>query len=726
MKWRNLRIRTKLSLASGTVIILLLSIGAFALFNINSIGDSASGLSDKYLPLTILSNNISNTTQKALYAQKGFSKSYEQSFIEEEKKHIDSLKIYIEEAKQMANTFSDLTELTTVIESTEKAINDFTSSITETEQIGQKIVQNHERLQQLRIEIITEGNNYIASQRDLINYSLRTGVNPNVLRDYFHKIEIMQSSLLKTNEALFYILKAKSEGNIQSLASASENLNQIDEQITGLQKITRRVADNDKLSLIKNSVTGSISALYENTALYNKLIDVNKVESDASTTIISAYNSLTDQSISNTKTSANQTVTIVDASSKAVVIGLIITIIVSLIFANFITRSVTKSIKKGVAFAKQVASGDLEANIDLNQKDEIGQFAVALQEMVEKLRNIIHEVLESANSITEASLSINSNAQMMSQGANEQASAAQQVSSSMEEMVANIHQNTENSKQTEKISINAATGVKKGADTTLVAVDSMRKIAEKISIINDIAFQTNILALNAAVEAARAGEHGRGFAVVAAEVRKLAERSKVAAEQIDQLSKSGVSVSESAGQQLQAIVPEIENTAKLIQEITSASLEQNAGAEQINHAIQQLNMVTQQNAAASESMATSAEQLSEQASKLKEVIAFFKIKIAKKTASIKNNISNNKTTRNIDKNSKPNTVNTISRPKLTEPEQRKTEIKAAPSVIPEKKITLPSKPFEKPKYIKEPVRKGTYINLGEPAVKVSDDEYERF
>jgi len=171
----------------------------------------------------------------------------------------------------------------------------------------------------------------------------------------------------------------------------------------------------------------------------------------------------------------------------------------------------------------------------------------------------------------------------------------------------------------------ATEGIKQGSESTNIAVDAMKNIADKIKIVNDIAFQTNILALNAAVEAARAGEHGKGFAVVAAEVRKLAERSKIAADEIDLLSKNGVEVSEKAGKKLTEIVPEIEKTARLVQEIAAASNEQNSGADQVNNAIQQLNQVTQQNAAASEEMATSSEELSSQAEELKRIISFFKV-----------------------------------------------------------------------------------------------------
>ena len=234
-------------------------------------------------------------------------------------------------------------------------------------------------------------------------------------------------------------------------------------------------------------------------------------------------------------------------------------------------------------------------------------------------------VMAGAENITTASSQMSSTSQEMSQGANEQASSAEEVSSSMEEMAANIKQNTDNAQQTEKISLKAAGDVLEGSKAVNQTVESMKEIATKVSIIGEIARQTNILALNAAVEAARAGEHGKGFAVVAAEVRKLAERSQAAAGEIDQLSQSSVDVAEKSGKLLADIVPDIQKTAKLVQEISAASIEQSSGADQVNNAIQQLNQVTQQNAASSEEMATSSEELSTQAEQLTELISYFNL-----------------------------------------------------------------------------------------------------
>ncbi|ALC16265.1 methyl-accepting chemotaxis sensory transducer [Desulfuromonas soudanensis] len=336
--------------------------------------------------------------------------------------------------------------------------------------------------------------------------------------------------------------------------------------------------------------------------------------------------------------------------------------LIAMVFGFLISRGIARPMNLGLQLAEEIAKGDFRMRLNLNRKDEIGrlcnalddmavslqssadlageisrgnltvdvqlasdkdQLGTALKSMVQILNDVIGQVRGATDNVSSGSLGMSASSQEMSQGASEQAAAAEEASSSIEEMTANIRQNAENAMQTEKIAIKAAQDTREGGVAVKETVGAMKQIANKIMIIEEISRQTNLLALNAAIEAARAGEHGKGFAVVAAEVRKLAERSQIAAGEISGLSVTSVEVAERAGKLLDVIVPNIQKTAELVQEISAASREQDAGAEQINKAIQQLDMVIQQNASASEEMASTAEELSSQSEQLQEMISFF-------------------------------------------------------------------------------------------------------
>lgn len=291
-----------------------------------------------------------------------------------------------------------------------------------------------------------------------------------------------------------------------------------------------------------------------------------------------------------------------------------------------ITRAITTPLITGLEAAERLSQGDMTVKIRIPGKDEVGQLMLALQTMVHKINEVITDVKYASDNVASGSIELSSTAEELSQGSSEQAASGEQAASSMEQMSANIRQNADNAQQTENISTQAADDAEKGGEAVEKTVVAMKQIAEKISIIEEIARQTNMLALNAAIEAARAGEHGKGFAVVADAVRKLAERSQTAAGEISKLSSTSVDIAENAGKMLSKIVPDIRKTAELVQEINASSAEQNTGAEQINQALQQLDQVIQQNASASEEMSSTAEELSAQAEQLKETISFFKIR----------------------------------------------------------------------------------------------------
>ncbi len=297
----------------------------------------------------------------------------------------------------------------------------------------------------------------------------------------------------------------------------------------------------------------------------------------------------------------------------------------SVFIALLITRSITAPVSQALSVSNRLAEGDLTMTVEVKTSDEMGQLLTAMRNMVERLREVVANVNTAAGNVTAGSRQMSSGSQQISEGATEQAASAEEVSSSMEEMSSNIKQNADNAHQTEKIALKAADDARGGGQAVAETVSAMKEIATKISIIEEIARQTNLLALNAAIEAARAGEHGKGFAVVATEVRKLAERSQLAAGEISKLSSSSVEVAEKAGELLTKIVPDIQRTAELVQEISAASNEQNTGSEQINKAIQQLDQVIQRNASATEEMASTSEELSSQAELLMDAIAFFRI-----------------------------------------------------------------------------------------------------
>ena len=433
--------------------------------------------------------------------------------------------------------------------------------------------------------------------RELGLFLGKAGTDPILYKDII-KLDALASDAVKSQEVLYTFI-ADPSGKSLSTVQAGFNME-----------------NKDVKQIVEKEGSGDVAAIAEK---LKKQLDALVVETDI--VLDGAKIGIVQMGFSRSGVQAYIRNMVVIAFGA----GIVIILVLSSVVYGMVHRMVVIPAKQSAEVASNIAAGDLRQRVPAKSQDELGRLSHEINTMADGLEKLIMDIRRSAAENATIAGQVAEGSSHMSDGTTQQAASAEEASLSVEEMNATIRQNADNAMQTEKIAQKSAKDAEEGGKAVTLTISAMKEIAHKISIIEEIARQTNLLALNAAIEAARAGEHGKGFAVVASEVRKLAERSQMAAREISELSSTSVGVAEEAGAMIGKLVPDIQKTAELVQEISAASKEQMSGADQINGAIQQLNQVIQQNAGVAEEMSSTGEMLSSQADRLLNMVSVFKV-----------------------------------------------------------------------------------------------------
>jgi methyl-accepting chemotaxis protein len=620
-----MKLGLKIGLGFAALLAIAATLGILAIVNMKNVQTKSISLQSEYVPEVAIANRLERSSFRTMYAMRGYGFTEEKAFLDDARSHLQALHERLAEAKTLADKSPNLKALRPAAEKVEGAVNAYEKLVEETVSVNAQMNNERQELDAAAAQYMTNCNAFLAGQTENLQNEIRRMADPSALAERLEKITLVNDIIDVGNLTRIAAWRSQAQREPKIIQDASGNFSTMEEKFSALRKITRVEEDLKRIDQTEESAKQYQAAMNQFLTLWLRNEELSKERAEVGGTVTDEARNVAIAGMDGTMSIAEETVRSLATASTVMIVGLFLAVIFGVAIAFFITRAITRPILRGVQFAETVANGDLTETLDIKQKDEIGQLADALNNMVDKLKDVVANVQAASDNVASGSQELSASSEEMSQGATEQAAAAEEASSSMEQMAANIRQNADNAMQTEKIAIKSAEDAKAGGESVAKTLSAMREIAGKISIIEEIARQTNLLALNAAIEAARAGEHGKGFAVVAAEVRKLAERSQHAAAEISELSGSSVEVAEQAGEMLTKMVPDIQRTAELVQEISAASKEQDTGAEQVNRAIMQLDQVIQQNASASEEMASTSEELSSQAEQLQDIMSFFKV-----------------------------------------------------------------------------------------------------
>ncbi|SDB04853.1 methyl-accepting chemotaxis sensory transducer [Desulfonatronum thiosulfatophilum] len=622
---KNMKLGLKIGMGFGLLILISCLLGGMAVWNMNSVEHEAERLANAYVPEVAVANELERNAQQVMYAIRGYGFTEQTNYLDEGRRELEELRQTLADALTLSEQ-QNLPALRDKARTAEERVKEYAGLVEQTASTIQAMNADRQALNTGAAQFMQSAEDFLNSQNEAMVREITQEATPAALRERLDKINQINEIIDAGNALRIQVWRAQAERNVTQVEQAMDQFGVIERHLEAIQTTTRQEANLRQLAMIReaaNIYRNAMASLIKN---WQALDQLGTRRTEVGYQVLTVAQETAQLGMDQTQGIANNAVTNLGQASFMMLIGLGIALVLGIIIAIFLTRAITLPVGLGVFFSKELAQGELDAKLAVNQNDEIGILGKAMQDMQNKLREIVGEVKSASENVASGSEQLSASAEQMSQGATEQAAAVEEVSSSMEEMTANIRQNADNAAQTEKIALQAAKDAESGGKAVAQTVTAMKQIADKISIIEEIARQTNLLALNAAIEAARAGDAGKGFAVVAAEVRKLAERSGTAATEISELSTSSVQVAEQAGEMLVKIVPDIQRTAELIQEINAASREQSIGVEQINKAVQQLDQVSQQNASAAEEMASTSEELSSQAEELQTTMAFFKMR----------------------------------------------------------------------------------------------------
>ncbi len=611
--FRNIGIKRKLYASFGSLATLALILGGMGYFYLSSVNGTAH-LETAFLQLDLMASEI-QVAQDEFLLHGIENKEYGEKKVAGIKELISEYGEDFEDIRDSAYLDDEhangLEEMETIITAYGKNMEEVVEAYHEIEENREELDEIGEKVDEVLEEMIVHHESVLAkleaesTDRDGIAYQTR-------LVEHLSATEIHS---LKAAHAEVEFLLDKRADRVDTMARemglSKGYMKVLEEEITNSEERARLVKIDEELevyaSMLKNVIRKEAMIEKDTSEMVELLHQIEAIGSRLS----------------------HELEVQADGKAKEAEIMMIVLIFVALIVGTvlsiFISGAITRPLQYAADVTNKIAKGDLTVDVQVTGRDETGQLLLAMKKMLGSLTQVVGDVQQAADNVAAGSQQLSSSSEQLSQGATEQAASAEEASSSMEQMGSNIHQNADNAQQTEKIAIKAAGDASESGGTVTETVQAMKAISGKISIIEEISRQTDLLALNAAIEAARAGEHGKGFAVVASEVRKLAERSQTAAGEISKLSSSSVEVAEKAGELLIKLVPDIQNTAQLVQEINASSTEQNSGAQQINRALQELDKVIQQNASAAEEMASTSEELASQGEMLLQTIGFFKL-----------------------------------------------------------------------------------------------------